>query len=114
MAKVEKQKEKISELLELIKENPDLRIVPMVDTEVVASDDYGWWIAEWGKASVEEIYCDDERIYIRSNDEDTLIENLVWNDEFINGLSEEEAIKKAENEVKNYEWEKVVAVKIVI
>ena len=114
MAKVEKQKEKVSELLELIKKNPNLRIIPMVDTDVVADDSFSWWIAEWGKASVEEIYPIDERLYIRSKDEDELVEQLVWNEEFINGLSEEQAIKKAENVVSNYKWEKVIAVKIVV
>lgn len=114
MAKVEKQKEKVNELLELIKENPDLRIMPMVDTEVVASDDWAWWMASWGSASIEEVYSPDDRCYIRSKDEDELVEQLVWNEEFINGLSEEQAIKKAENEVKKYAWEKVIAVQIVL
>ena len=114
MVKVEKQKANVKELLGLIEQNPDLRIMPMVETEVCASDDFGWWMASWGSISIEEVYVDDERVYIRSLDEDDLIERLVWIDEFIDGLSEDEAIKKAENEVNNYKWERVIAVRITI
>lgn len=38
---------KTEELLKLIKENPDLPIVPMVDSEVV-QDDFGYWLGAWG------------------------------------------------------------------
>lgn len=112
MNKIEKQKANVDKLLELIKKNPTLRIMPMVETDVVASDDFSWWMADWGKASIEEVYIADERVYIRSKDEDTLMEELIWVDEFIEGLSEEEAIKKAENVVNNYKWEKVISIEI--
>lgn len=32
------QKERLDELFKLIKENPDLPILPMVDSEIVADD----------------------------------------------------------------------------
>ena len=34
--------EKFTELLKLIKENPDLPVLPMVDGEICAGDDYGY------------------------------------------------------------------------
>lgn len=111
---IEKQREKVMNLLTLIEQNPDLRIVPMVETEVVADDGWAWWIASWGSASVEEIYNDDERVYIRSEDEDELVERLADTIEFTEDLHDEEALKRAEDEVKNYDWEKVIAVKITI
>lgn len=46
--------EKITELLRLIKENPDLPILPMVDGEICAGDDYGYWSGSWGTARVDE------------------------------------------------------------
>ncbi|GAN11525.1 nitrilase/cyanide hydratase and apolipoprotein N-acyltransferase [Mucor ambiguus] len=100
-----KQSERVEQLLNLIQENPGLRICPMVDSEVVADDCYGWWVASWGEAKVEEIWNDDERVYIRSEDEDGLIEVLFDNDD---DLTEEEA----EKIVSSYEWEKVIAVRI--
>ena len=41
---------KAENLLQLIKENPDLPIVPMVDQEIVADDCCTWWIGKWGKS----------------------------------------------------------------
>jgi hypothetical protein len=114
MTKIKKQQAKVAELLELIKQNPTLRIMPMVETEVVASDDYGWWMAEWGKASVEEVYLDDERIYIRSLDEDILLDRVADHLSWIEKMEDEESFRKAEEEIKNYKWEKVIAVKITI
>lgn len=114
MTKIEQQKEKLKVLLELIEQNPELRILPMVDSNVVSDDSYSWWIGEWGNARIEEVYGDDERAYIRSDDEEDLVEQLTWNEEFIAGLSEPEAIKKAESTVANYKWEKVIAVAITI
>lgn len=112
--KIEQQKEKLRTLLELIEQNPDLRILPMVESQVVAEDGYSWWSAEWGNARIEEVYGTDERVYIRSDDEEELVEELTWNEAFIIGLSETEAIKKAEEIVANYKWEKVIAVAITI
>lgn len=94
MKTVEKQKEMVSELLQLIKENPELRIVPMVDTEAVGGDEFGWWLSRWGKASVEAIYSHDERCYIRSEDEDSLIEDLCESME-VEGLTDDEIYKLA-------------------
>ena len=44
------QQEKVNQLLQLIKENPELKIIPLVDTEVVRSDDFSCWVAMWGKS----------------------------------------------------------------
>lgn len=104
--------ERIKDLLQLIKDNHELSIVPMVDSDVVASDDFSWWTAEWGRASIEEIWNDDERVYIRSKDEETLIDRLGDSLEFLHNLSDEEAEKQATKEVDNYKWEKVIAVRI--
>lgn len=54
---------KLAHLLDLIKENPHLPIVPMVNAEVVADDDYAWWIGAWGNAYLEKYYEGEERVY---------------------------------------------------
>lgn len=111
--KLEKQKSKTDDLLKLIKENPDLEIVPMVDTDCVASDDFSWWIASWGSATIEEIYNHEERCYVRSSDEDYVgelifdrleLNNPSWSDSYLE--------EQTEKELKEVEWEKVIAVKI--
>lgn len=48
----EKQQENLKELFKLIKERPDLPIVPMVDADIVA-DDSGYWLGGWGSASID-------------------------------------------------------------
>jgi len=108
---MEIQQENIKKLIELAQENPDLRIVPMVNTECVNSDDYSYWIANWGKAEIDEIWCYEggERLYSRSNDYDTLVDEamdeIVCDDE-VNW----DIVAKAK--VDAYEWEKVITVNI--
>ena len=40
--------------LDLIQQNPDLPIVPMVDAEIVSGDDWGRWMGSFGAARVDE------------------------------------------------------------
>lgn len=54
------QQENIKDLINLVKENPDLEILPMVNTECVQSDDFGAWAADWGPASIDEYYVNNE------------------------------------------------------
>lgn len=106
-----KRNESIKELLQLISENPELRIAPMVDSEIVGGD-YSWYLGSWGKAKVDEIYVSDERIYLRSEDEETLVEDLCFGMDNEEGLSDDDLYKLAEKEVSEYAWEKVITVSI--
>ena len=54
--------EKVKELLRLVKENPDLPIVPMVDCDVVG-EDCGRWMGAFGSASVGEYALFNDRYY---------------------------------------------------
>lgn len=113
MKKLDRQQENIKHLLELVKENPDLEIIPMVDTECVCSDDFGSWMATWGNAKVDRIYCSDERVYIESEDYDELVEDWIDNNyEDYPNFSDDELQKLAEEKVNGYEWEKVIVVRI--
>lgn len=106
------QQENVKELLRLIEENPDLRITPMVDSEIVADDGYNWWLGSFGRAQVDEIYALDERLYIRSADEDTLVERIYDDMSDRADLTDEEFEKMAKEIVAKYAWEKVITVKI--
>lgn len=108
----ELQNERVKELLKLIEENPHLRIVPMVDSEIVADDGFSWWVGSFGKAQVDDIYSSDERLHLRSEDEDSLIEDLCDNMEVEDNLTDDEIYELAKKEVSEYEWEKVITVKI--
>lgn len=66
------EKQKINGLLGLIRENPDLPILPMVDHEIVA-EDYGRWVGSWGTAYVGEYIIGDERIWFRDDEEQEIV-----------------------------------------
>lgn len=103
------QQEDIRKLLKLAKENPELKIIPMVDSEVIESDDYNCWAGEWSCAEIDECYCDDERIYFKSTDYEELV------DEYIDNLTEDsnEVVEEhAKKIVDKLPWEKVIAVHI--
>lgn len=70
----------LAQLLDLMKQNPHLPIVPMVDSEVVADDTWGYWMGSWSTATVDKYYNGDERIYFydERDMEDLLVEVKGW------------------------------------
>lgn len=113
---IENQKEKINYLLELIKENPNLKIIPMVSAEIVASDDFGYWAGEWGKANIDEYWVNDERIYFKSTDYEDLVEQYIdslYYNPTMDNKTDEEFQRLAEEKVENLEWNKAIVVYIV-
>lgn len=53
-----------------MQEHPELPIVPMVDSEIVA-DDGGYWIGSWGKAYVDEyLWAEKSERYLFKSDND--------------------------------------------
>ena len=105
------------ELKELIIKYPDYPIVVIVDSEVVADYDYGWWYAPEIKFDIGEILdceqdIDDEKTYIdRDELEEDLRDKLSW-DEIYDKLSDEEFDKVIEKELNKYEpyWRKIIKI----
>jgi len=95
-------------LLELIRQNPDLPVVPLVWSEG-NYDDYAWYIAKWGDACVGEYAAYSERIY---TDRDDLKEDyLNYNDEDFDGLTEDEIEAKLDEITAPY-WVNAIIVDI--
>lgn len=113
MKKIEKQQKNINTLLGLIKENPELEIVPMVDSEI-GGDDYSYYVAEWGTAEIDEYHCSDERIYFKAQDFEELVEDFIDNnhEKYNHYLTDIEIEELAEKEVNNLEWIKAIVVHI--
>lgn len=44
---------KSEKFLRLVKENPDLPIIPMVDSAVVGDADYGLWLGSFGDCRID-------------------------------------------------------------
>lgn len=101
---IKKQIENGNELLQLIKDNPNLPILPFVATECCFDDSYNYWMAEWGKSRVSKYYVSNEMVY-SYEDYETLVEKWIDdNYEDYPDLSDEELQKKAEEIVNSYEW----------
>ncbi len=115
MNKIEQQKENLTKLMELVKENPDLRILPVVECEVVG-DDSGLWIGGWDAAEIDEVYMDDarEQFFLKSWGFEDVVENKLDSlpAEEVEGLTEEEIYALAEKKAETLQWEKVIVVKI--
>lgn len=68
---------KTEELIKLIQENPDLPVVPMVDTELVADDCYAWWLGGWGWSKVIEYYIGREHIHFKDDDQEDALVDMI-------------------------------------
>lgn len=60
-AGAEKEQDYRKELFRLIQENPDLPVIPMVDSDVVADDTCCSWAGGWGSARVTRLWLGEER-----------------------------------------------------
>lgn len=100
----------IETLLTLIKENPELPILPMVDSEVVADDSYTWWLGKWGSAEILHYYLGEERVHIKEfDDEEDVLNDLInYSGDDIYDLSDDEWNKL----YKSIPWTKAIMVKI--
>lgn len=97
----------IQVLLTLAKENPELRIVPIVKADAMVDDyEYGWGLADWGEVKIDELFINenDETCYRKSEDLESLIEHMVDKHEITNN--------EAQIIIEKLDWEKVITVSI--
>lgn len=99
---------KTRRLFELIRDNPDLPILPFVDSEIVADDGYRRWIGSFGSSGIIEYIM--VEMY---NDYPEMVEkdDIEIYEEFLNDTTEmtEEEIQKHINGI---EWIKAIVVNI--
>lgn len=99
---------KTRRLFELIRDNPDLPILPFVDSEIVADDGYNRWIGSWGSCGIieyimVEMYNDYPEM-VEKDDTERYEEYLYDCTE----MTEEEI----QEHIKNIDWIKAIAVNI--
>ena len=91
-----KEKENRDNLFRLMKENPDLPVVPFVDSEIV-KEGVGYWQGSWGLAMVDEyvIAARAECFIFKSDDDvfDALEKYMSWED-FENLPEDEETCRR--------------------
>ena len=91
------------EIIELIKENPDLEIVVMANTQEL-TDEYGWLLLEKLRIEVADIYksLDNETLYFDEEEiVDEIRESLADKEEFAE-MTDEEYDKMCEEKAKDY------------
>ena len=106
---------KVENFLKLVQENPDLRIVPMVDCEIVADDTHSWWLGDWGRSEINEIYSGRDHVHFKDDDQEDVLCDMVGcsyaetkDGRDIYELSDEEW----DALFNSIEWEKVIVVYI--
>ena len=105
----EKERENREELFKLMRENPDLPVMPMVDGEI-PGDDCGYWLGAWGTAQLDEYLVASDRVIFKSDDDvfDTL-ERFLSDDEFYRLPDVESECRKIYDALP---WEKAIIVYI--
>ena len=106
--------ENLKKLFRLVKENPDLEVIPMVHSECVADDGYSWWLAGVGTPRVDEYYKTDDRVYLKYDFEDLVDEFMDNNcdDEPWKSMTQEELEAEANKVVNGYNWIKAIMLPI--
>lgn len=113
----EKQRKNTKELFKLIKENPDLPIVPMVDAEIIG-DDSGYWLGSWGEAYIDKYILHEDYgvIFYEENDPDITDIFEKFFDYAECGIDEEipdsEAIPLMKQKIDTLDWIKAIIVYI--
>lgn len=59
----------LAQLLDLMKENPHLPVVPMVRSEIVCDDSWAYWMGSWGNAQVDLYLLTDSRVLFKGDDD---------------------------------------------
>ena len=89
-----KNKENRDKFIKLVTDNPYLEILPFTSSEG-CSDDYNWWLGEFGNSSIENVFFPEERVCIGEDDYE---EHLMEYTE----LTDEEILEVIEKERKQY------------
>ena len=106
------------ELKKLIAEHPDLPIVVIVSSDVVADDDYAWWYAPDIRFTMGEILdCEqdinDEKTYIDRDDFEEDLADILGDSGDYDETTDEEFDKIVQEELKKYEpyWKQVIQIR---
>ena len=117
---IEKQAENLKELFDLIKKRPDLQIVAMVDSEIVADDGCCYWMGSWGSCLIDKyiIHEDYGVIFYEEGKPDTVDIFEKYFDCVECGIDEElpdeEALPLMRAKVDSLDWKEAIIVYIQV
>lgn len=94
-------------LLQLVKENPDLLVVPMVWYEIAYDDSCNYWMGKFGDCEVTEYACYDDKFY---TDREEFIEYYYnQHDEEYEGMTDAEIDDDIKSKTESM-WTKAIIV----
>lgn len=103
------EKENREKLFQLMREHPELPVIPMVDGEI-PGDDCGYWLGAWGHAALEEYLVGSDRVIFKSdNDVFDALERFLPEDEYDRLPDAESECRKAYDTLP---WKKAIVVYI--
>ncbi len=101
----------LQELVRVVRENPDLEVIAKVDTELL-DDEFGWMRGCFGPVEIDE-YCErNERVHLRSEDEqlviDHVVDDIVMSEGYKEGdVSDEELEARVKKQI---DWKRAIFV----
>ncbi|MHC5253169.1 hypothetical protein ACYRFS_13015 [Listeria kieliensis] len=102
------------ELINLINENPDLEVVPLVYRDVVENDGASFFGGKILSCEIDEIYEYDGRVFVWSDDDGLDLLEYLWDEtELSSSLahkeeSDNEIEKRARTRYEAVKWKKVI------
>ena len=108
----ERNADKVIPFLELVRQNPDLPIIPFVDNDAVCAD-YSTTVCAFGGAEVKTFVCYDERIYFEDDLNDLISKYYEGIGDYLDcspDFSDDEILVLAHEWVKALPWKKAIIV----
>ena len=104
----------LSELFVLIKNNPNLPIIPCVDSEIVADDGYNSWLGSWGKARIVTFLSTEKYGMVEKEYDSALFERWFDYEEcgITKEMSDAEAEKIMQEKIDSLPWQTAILVSI--
>lgn len=110
-----KERKNIKALFRLMQENPELPVIPFVDAEVVAGDDFGCWMGGWGEVRIDEYLIPprNEPIIFRDSDTDIFdtLEKMLGFEEYESLLNDRSDCQTAYDALP---WKKAIILEICL
>ena len=101
----------IKHLIQLMDENPDLPVIPMVGQDIVA-DCTGEWVAHFGKAEVKKMCIYGEKVIFREDKNAIKTVEALDLEGLTEGRTREKSIEKLNGYLDELEWLEVIIVHI--
>ena len=101
----------IKHLIQLMDENPDLPVIPMVGQDIVA-DCTGEWVAHFGKAEIKKMCIYGEKVIFREEKNAIKTVEALELEGLTEGRAREESLEKLNGYLDELEWLEVIIVHI--